>query len=201
MKAGISIRYITIGFLAGVATLSAFAWFFGPKVVSHQEDPLTGRQLFEPVWLGATIHTRVEENEVSRWADQHSIKGIYPAQYGWSCVSISDRQWFGRTGIGCGGYGIPHRIFKGEIKCEPYNREETLQMDRSGIMAKRILSPTNWIAVGSWEFALARSKRVSAGKQRLMPTGSDRQFQSAHLLALALNLPSRSSKPEEKLGF
>lgn len=127
MKTWISIRSVTLGFLAGVVTLVAFAWFFGPKIVSDQEDPLTGRRRFETKWLGATIISRVEENEVSRWADQHSIKGIYPAQYGWSGVSTSFRQWFGRCGIGCGGYGIPHRIFSGEIKLEDNSREEVLQ--------------------------------------------------------------------------
>lgn len=128
MKALIPNRLFVAGFLAGVVVLAAFAWFLGPKVISHQEDPLTGRRRFVTEWLGATIYSRVEENEVSRWADQHSIKGIYPAQYGWSGVSHYHRRWGGRDAIGCGGgYGVVQLIFHGYIKLDGSSREETLQ--------------------------------------------------------------------------
>lgn len=127
MKALIPNRSSVFGFLAGVLALAAFAWFLGPKVSRHEEDPLTGRLRSTTEWLGATIHTRIEENEVSRWADQHSIAGIYPGQYGWSGVSTTDRRWFGRTSIGCGGYGVPIQIFHGTIKREGLSREEVLR--------------------------------------------------------------------------
>jgi len=128
MKAGISIRYVTMGFLAGVMALVAFAWFFGPKISRHQEDPLTGRSRYTTEWLGATIHTRVVENETSRWADQNSISGVYPGQYGWVGVSATGRRWCGKTVIGCGGgYGVVQLIFHGAIKLDGGSREETLQ--------------------------------------------------------------------------
>ncbi len=128
MKALIPSRSAVVGFVVGVVTLAAFAWFFGPKVVSHQEDPLTGRRRIVTEWLGATIYVRVDENEVSRWADQHSIKAIYPGQYGWSGVSHYHRRWGGRDSIGCGGgYGVVQLIFHGYIKLDGSSREETLQ--------------------------------------------------------------------------
>ncbi len=134
MKSLIPNRSVVSGFLAGVVALAAFAWFFGPKVNRHEEDPLTGRTRDTIEWLGATIYTHVEENEVSRWADQHSIKGIYPAQYGWSYVTTQHRRWFGRGSIGCGGYGIPIRIYRGEIKLDGVSKEGTLRKYQTALV-------------------------------------------------------------------
>ena len=120
-------RQFVIGFLTGVMALLAVAWFWVLKVNRHEEDPLTGRNRYTTEWLGAIIHTRVAENDVSRWVDQHSIRGIYPGQYGWSPVTTSHRRWFGPTSIGCGGSGVPLWIFRGEIRADGLSKEELLQ--------------------------------------------------------------------------
>jgi hypothetical protein len=129
VKSLIPNRYFVAGLIVGAITLATLAWFFGPKSISHLEDPLTGRRRYETEWLGTTMLVRVQENEVSHWADQHSIKGIYPGQYGWSGVSVQSRsRWFGRTSIGCGGgHGVVQLIFHGYIKLDGSSREETLQ--------------------------------------------------------------------------
>jgi hypothetical protein len=128
MRTLIPNRSVVIGFLTGMMTLAAVAWFCGPKVTRHEEDPLTGRIRHTTEWLGATFYSRVEETEVSRWANPNSLKAIYPGQYGWSIVSSTHRNWFGSTWIACGGgYAIPLWIFRGDIKLDGFSREELLR--------------------------------------------------------------------------
>lgn len=118
-------------FFAGVAIAwlvpLAVAYRYGPKSHTSYEDPLTGRTKEESIWLGITLSSRIDKNEVAEWADRHSIEGIYSAKYGWLVSSTSQRWWFTGSMIGCGGYGIPYRIYRGGIAIPGLTREETLQ--------------------------------------------------------------------------
>lgn len=121
-----------IGAVAGaflvLTILTTLAWFCGPKQSSLEEDPLTGRHRHTVVWLGTVVRERVEEDDVSQWADQNSIGSIYPAQYGWTFVSGERRSWFGPTAAGDGGSGVPQLIYKGDIEMEGLTREQILQV-------------------------------------------------------------------------
>jgi len=166
MKGLIPNRLIIVGFLAGVIFLTAFAWFFGPKVINQQEDPVTGRTREVTEWLGATIHIRVEENEVSRWADQHSVAGIYPGQYGWSGITTYNRRWLGRTSIGCGGgYGVPLWIFRGDLKLAGSSREETLRLYQTELLE-------NWKQHSSLQPALKEWSHRARGTNSEPPTAA-----------------------------
>jgi hypothetical protein len=78
----------------------------------------------------------VEESEVPRWADRHSIRGTYPARYGWTVITRTERGWFSASCVGCGGgFEIPKRIFDGRIAIDGLTREEILQRYQADIEA------------------------------------------------------------------
>lgn len=127
-------------FFAGVATAwiipLVVAFFAGPRYSSTCMDPLTGRVKHTETWIGLTLYDRIEENEVSKWADRNSIPGIYPGQYGWSHVTSTGREWFSRSWIACaGGLDIPARIYRSDIVIEGLTREETLQRYQTELVA------------------------------------------------------------------
>jgi hypothetical protein len=129
-------RTFICGLLLGSLVPLAAAWFFGPKFAATYEDPLTGRRKHESIWVGLTLSNQVEENEVSRWADRHSIPDIYPGRFGWTPITRTERRWFSASSIACGGgYDIPKRIFDGKIAMDGLTREEILQRYQADIVA------------------------------------------------------------------
>jgi hypothetical protein len=89
----------------------------------------------EGTWMGLTLYSHVEENEVSKWAERNSLPGVYPAQYGWSPVSSHSSRWFDSTKHARGGYGIPAGIYREALKIEGLVREETLQKYQAELIA------------------------------------------------------------------
>ena len=168
MKGPISIRDLIIGFLVGVVALAVIAWFYGPKVSSLEEDPLTGRHQSTIKWLGATIGRHVVENEVSRWADKHSIQGIYPARYGWILVTTSSRGWFDRGEIGCkGGYDLPGRIFREQIKLDGLTKEEALRKYQTELVENCRQSRSYFPVIEEWgRKAQAKDSDALSGPSR-----------------------------------
>lgn len=125
-----------IGLVAGWITLLGVAYRYGARSSSMHTDPLTGRVKVTKTWIGFSLDDRIVENEVTRWADQNSIPGIYPGQYGWSHVTSSEKEWFSGTCIGCSGsLDIPGRIFRGEIVIDGLTREEVLQQYQADVVA------------------------------------------------------------------
>lgn len=118
-------------FFAGVAVAwlipLAVAYQYGPRTSVDYEDPLTGRSKYESTWLGLTTSSRTVETPESAWADLHSIPGTYPAKCGWIKSSYSQNSWFSGTLVACGGYGIPYRIYHGQIVIEGLTREQTFE--------------------------------------------------------------------------
>src|SRR5688572_18971891 len=135
----LGLRWSWRSFLAGalVAWLVplAIAWMWGPRSKVDYEDPLTGRTKQTATWLGITLFDRIEENDVSKWADGNSISGSYPAQYGWSPVTSEHSGWFTGSAIACGGHGIPGRIQRGEIAVEGLTPEATLRKYQAELAA------------------------------------------------------------------
>ena len=168
MKGPISIRDLIIGFLVGVVTLAVIAWFYGPKVSSLEEDPLTGRHQSTIKWLGATIDSHVVENEVSRWADKHSIQGIYPARYGWIHISSSWRGWFNKGGVGCmGGFDLPGRIFREQIKLDGLTKEEALRKYQTELVENCKQSRSYFPVIEEWgRKAQAKDSEAPSGPSR-----------------------------------
>ena len=129
-------RSFVAGVIFGCLVPFAVAFFGGPRSAATYEDSLTGRYLRESTWLGMTLCHRVEENEVSQWADRNSIEGSYPAQYGWTVVTREERGWFSGSTIACGGgFNIPNQIFNGQIAIEGLTREETLRRYQAELVA------------------------------------------------------------------
>lgn len=90
----------------------------------------------ESIWLGVALSKEIEENEVSHWADKNSIADVYPARYGWTKITFTQRGWFSRGSIGCGGgFDIPSRIFRGQIAIEGMTREQVLQSYQTEFIA------------------------------------------------------------------
>jgi hypothetical protein len=85
--------------------------------------------------MGWTLYTQVEESPVSKWAEQNSLPGVYPVQYGWSVVTSTRSRWFDSPMIACGGFGIPGRIQRGEIMVDGLTQEETLQRYQAELIA------------------------------------------------------------------
>ena len=128
-------------FFAGIALGCllpyALAFFYGPKSDTFYEDPLTGRRKRESIWLGVTLSDQIEENEVSKWADQNSAPGIYYAQYGWTQITREERGWFTSASIACGGgHDIPARIFRKEIAIKGLTSGEALQKYQGEIVTE-----------------------------------------------------------------
>jgi hypothetical protein len=132
-------RWSWPAFLAGVAVAwiipLAVAAVWGPRTRMTYEDPMTGRARHTATWLGMTLYDRVEENEVSKWADVNSVAGTYPARYGWSPVTTEQSDWFTGMSIGCGGHGIPGRIQRGEIAEKGLTPEQTLRKYQTELAA------------------------------------------------------------------
>jgi hypothetical protein len=126
-------------FLAGFLTAWLIAlwvvWFFGPRLKVTAVDPLTGRLKYTDTLLGVTLVERVDENDVSKWAEQHSILGIYAGQYGWTQVSGEGREWFSGTMIGCGGYNVPALIHGRNLTIDGLTPEQTLQKYQTELVA------------------------------------------------------------------
>jgi len=131
MKSLLSSRTYWIGFASGsvclVGALLLVAWLWGPRLEFLEEDPLTGRRKRTITWLGAVIHCRISENNVSRWADENSAEGVSYSMCGWSYVASTERIWFRGVEEGSGGYGIPRQIYRGDIKIGGLSREEVLR--------------------------------------------------------------------------
>ena len=128
-------------FFAGVAlgclVPYALASFYGPKSDTTYEDPLTGRRKYESIWLGTTLSERIEESEVSRWADRNSAPGIFYGQYGWNRITREERDWFTSTSIACGRFhDIPELIFRKKIVIDGLTPEEVLQKYQGEIVAE-----------------------------------------------------------------
>jgi hypothetical protein len=129
-------RAFICGLSLGCLVPLAVACFWGPKSETSYEDPLTGRRKRESNWLGLALSNQVDEDEVSRWADRNSIPGTYPARYGWTVISRTQRGWFSPSWIACGGgFDIPKRIFHKEIAIDGLTREETLQRYQTELVA------------------------------------------------------------------
>lgn len=122
--------------LIGLLIPLALAYFFGAKSETTYEDQMTGRLKHESNWIGLMLYEKIEENEVSKWADNNSLQGLYPAQYGWTAVSSHGRGWFSSTEIACGGgHAIPLWIFMGKIKMDGLTREEVLKRYQTEVIA------------------------------------------------------------------
>jgi hypothetical protein len=134
-RASWSWRSSGIGFLAACGTLLLVAALGGPLSRTTMEDPLTGRLRHTTEWIGITLYDKIEENDVSAWADANSVAGTYPAQYGWSPVTREYRGWFTGMTIACGGFGIPGRIYRGEIALAGLAPQQTLQQYQSELAA------------------------------------------------------------------
>lgn len=151
-------------FAIAVVLALALAFVFGPYNDASYEDPLTGRHKSEVVWMGLRMHHRIEENEVSKWADQCSVPEIKPLQFGWSDRFSSERGWFTGTTVYCdGGYGIPERIFRGYIVVDGQSKRETLQSYQNDLAEEYYLRGSTELVQRRWAWRdqpLADSQRL-----------------------------------------